>query len=429
MHTQQISGDWTPPPGFAPVSSRVPGIEIYAPAPPEETEPDTKTFRCPQCNGIVSYSAGDQQLVCPYCGYAQDIDAPVAGLSAERFEFTLKTLDQSERGWGVERKSIQCESCNAVLSARAGELSTTCPFCGSNRVVGHTALHDSIRPGYLVPSTVDEQRCTTVVKEWLGKGWMHPSTLRRVDAIGRFTGAYLPFWVFDARIEAQWRAEVGHEKERRQYRDGKWETETVIEWRWENGQVHVPIDNLLICGTDKVSTVLLERLYPYELDKLTVYDAGYLAGWQAQAHDIQLKPAWEVGKQRMREQAKDACYRDIPSTHVRNFSVTADFEDERWRYVLLPAYLATYAFDKETYHVMVNGQTGTVTGQKPVAWLRVWLAIALALAPGTLGGLLGLVLLAFGVGVVVLPIAFILFVAGLIIAIYIYKRSVDSLSV
>ena len=86
------------------------------------------------------------------------------GLSAERFEFTLETLDQSDRGWGVERKSVHCESCNAAYSSGGGELSTTCPFCGSNRVVSHIALHDFIRPGYLIPFTVDDDRSKLLAK-------------------------------------------------------------------------------------------------------------------------------------------------------------------------------------------------------------------------------------------------------------------------
>jgi predicted RNA-binding Zn-ribbon protein involved in translation (DUF1610 family) len=406
------------------VPSQVPGIQVYAPAPEKEEASEAKTFRCPQCNGIIAYDAGDQQLACPYCGYAQQIGARVVGLSAERFEFTLQALDQSERGWGVERKAVHCESCNALFSAGEGELSTTCPFCGSNRVVGHAALHDFIRPGHLIPFVVDGTKCNAQVEEWLGRGWMHPPELRSTQAVGRFTGIYLPYWMFDARIGAAWKAEVGYEEQRRVYRDGQWETETEIRWRWEDGRVHLPVRNLIVRGTVAVSTVLQEKLYPYDLNGLVAYEASYLAGWQAQAYDVQLKPAWETGKRRMRERAKDACYDDISSSRVRNFSLTADFDKERWRYVLLPVYLATYAYGNETYHVMVNGQTGAVAGQKPVAWLRVWLAIALSLLPGVASGLLGLFTIPLGgVGVFILPIAFVLFITGLLISIYVFIQA------
>ncbi|MBN1934119.1 MAG: hypothetical protein JW934_05620 [Anaerolineae bacterium] len=423
MTLQRTFRDWTPPPGFVQVPSKMAGITIYAPVPPEEVKPEAHTFRCPQCNGLTAYSAGDQRLVCPYCGYKHNVGARVVGLSAERFEFTLEALDRSEKGWGVERKSIQCESCQAVFNAEEGNLATTCPFCSSNRVTGHAALHDFIRPGYLIPFTVDDKTCQARVKEWLGKGWMHPPELRNVDALGRFAGLYLPFWVFDAQIATDWKAEVGHERQRRRYHDGKWETDTVIDWRWENGRVHLPINNLLVYGTDRVSTVLLERLYPYDLTRLVAYEPAYLAGWQAQAYDIQLKPGWEIGKQKMRDQAKDACYGDISSSHVRNFSMTANFGQERWRYVLLPVYLSTYTYNNQVYHAMVNGQTGAVAGQKPVAWLRIWLAIGLCLAPGILLGLLGLVLLVVGVGVFVLPFALVFFIIGMVVAVMIFIKA------
>jgi predicted lipid-binding transport protein (Tim44 family) len=73
---------------------------------------------------------------------------------------------------------------------------------------------------------------------------------------------------------------------------------------------------------------------------------------------------------------------------------------------------------------MVNGQTGEVAGQKPVAWLRVWLAIAGLLMPGACLGLIGLLTLALGgIGVVGLVLGFILLIAGLIGAVIIFQKA------
>jgi DNA-directed RNA polymerase subunit RPC12/RpoP len=424
MTLERNYATWSPPPGFVAMPSQVAGIEVYAPAPKEPTGPESKTFRCPRCAGVISYNASDQELVCPYCGYKQPVGARVVGLSADRFEFTLEALGESERGWGIARRSIQCASCNAVFTSGEGELSTTCPFCGSNRVSTQAGMHDFIRPGDLIPFSVERETCRTSVQAWLGRGWMHPPELRQVGAVTEFTGIYVPFWIFDADIDAHWRAEVGYQETERYYHDGKWDTRTVIRWRWENGNVHLPLRNQLVSGTSKLSPGLVERLYPYDLARLTTYDSAYLAGWHAQAYDIPLKPAWEVGKRHMRERAKDACYDAIPSSHVRNFSMAADLNQERWRYVLLPVYTAAYTFREETYRVLVNGQTGAIAGQKPVSWQRVWLVIAAALAPGILSGLVGLLTTPLGgVGAVILPVAFVLFLVGLIASIYIFIQA------
>jgi len=184
------------------------------------------------------------------------------------------------------------------------------------------------------------------------------------------------------------------------------------------------VDDHLMAGTAHVSRAILRQVAPFDLDGLVDYEPGYLAGWQAKAYDVQLQEAWEVAKEEIREQAKRACIADTGSSHVRNFRMTADFADERWRYTLLPVYLASYPFEGRTFQVMVNGQTGTVAGQKPVVWLRVWLVIAAMLSPGACLGLLGLLTLAFGgIGVVGLVLGFVLLVAGLIGAVFVFRRA------
>jgi hypothetical protein len=107
--------------------------------------------------------------------------------------------------------------------------------------------------------------------------------------------------------------------------------------------------------------------------------------------------------------------------------MTVDFADESWRYILLPVYLAAYKFQDKTYQIMVNGQTGLVAGQKPVAWWKIWLAIAALLLPGLILGLIGLPLLLIG-GAGILPIGagIILFGIGSVLSIMLYNKARQS---
>ena len=107
--------------------------------------------------------------------------------------------------------------------------------------------------------------------------------------------------------------------------------------------------------------------------------------------------------------------------------MTADFGDETWRYILLPVYVAAYKFEDKVYQVMVNGQTGVVAGQKPVAWWKIWLAIAALLSPGLFVGLLGLpALLLGGAGVFLFLLGFVLLVIGGAISIALYRKAIES---
>jgi hypothetical protein len=418
------AGLWPPPDGFVAISSLIDGIELYAPAPKEKPDQETRTFKCRHCGGTVSYSAEQRQLTCPYCSGSQEITAEEVGRRAAEFEFTLETMERALYGWGQERKELVCESCGAAVAVAPNVLTSTCVFCGSNRVHARDVTGDMLRPSALIPFVVDRERLRGLVTEWLGRGWMHPPELRDVWALRELTGVYLPFWTFDADIRADWKAEVGTERVERYRQDGEWKSRMVIDWSWRTGRVRVPVDDHLVSGTTHVSRVILGKVLPFDLHGLTEYAPDYLAGWQAAGYDVPLQDGWQIAKEEMREQTKRACYTDTGSSHVRNFQMAADFTDERWRYILLPVYLASYPFDGRTFQVMVNGQNGKVAGQKPVAWARVWLAIAALLSPGACLGLLGLLTLPVGgIGVVGLVLGFILFVAGLVGAFFIFQQA------
>ncbi len=129
----------------------------------------------------------------------------------------------------------------------------------------------------------------------------------------------------------------------------------------------------------------------------------------------------------MRERAREGCRDQINSSHVRNFSMLADFEDETWRYILLPVYASAFRFEGSIFQVLINGQTGIVAGQKPVAWWKVWLAITGLLSPGLLLSLIGLVLLLFGgIGIFVLAFAAVIFVVGLVLSINIFNQATQA---
>jgi hypothetical protein len=422
--THQSTNLGSPPEGFVLVPSLVDGIEVYAPAPEVEPDEETRTFKCRHCGGTVSYSAAERQLTCPYCGGSQEVAAEEVGRTAAEFEFTLETMERAQYGWGEQRRELVCEACGAVVAVAPDVLTSTCAFCGSNRVHARDVTGDLLRPTALLPFVVERDRLRALVVEWLGRGWMHPPGLRDVRALQEMTGVYLPFWTFDADIHADWKAEVGTERTERYHQDGEWKTRTVIDWRWRSGRVRVSIDDHLVAGTTCVSQVILGKVAPFDLAELVDYDSGYLAGWQAKGYDVRLQDGWRIAKEEMRQQAKLACYKDTGSSHVRNFRMTASFADERWRYLLLPVYLASYPFEGRTFQVMANGQTGQVAGQKPVAWVRVWLAIAAMLSPGACLGLLGLLALPLGgVGVVGLVLGGILLIAALIGAIIVFHRA------
>lgn len=414
-----------PPNNYVPTSSSIAGIEIYMPAPEEEAEERAVVnFDCPQCGGVTAYNTVEGGLKCSHCGYYEAPDKEVVGKQAVELEFTVETMERSAQGWGEARNEMECQQCGARTSLPIENLTYTCAFCGSNKVIQRRAPQDIIRPRYLIPFNIQSDACQKITQQWLGSSWMTPSGLQKIGSRVPFSAVYIPFWTFDARTTASWRAEVGHVERERYFQDGEWKERTVIKWRWESGNTNLQIDDMVIEGTARLSPLLLDKIRDYRMEALVAYEPKYLAGLQAQAYDIPLDEAWKRGREKMREQTRQACLEGASTDMVRNFSMSMDFADESWRYILLPMYLSAFNHQGKPYQVMINGQTGAISGQRPVDWTRVWLVILALLSPGLFLGFIGLITIAFGgVGMVIGGFGFVLLIIGLVLGFIILREA------
>ncbi len=420
-----------PPDGYIATISKIEGIEVYQPAPQNApSQEEVVTFTCPKCGATTNYNVSESVLKCSHCGYSENVKAKKVGTSAQENEFTVQVMEDADHGWGEERKELACQNCGALTTIPSNSLTLTCAFCGSNKVIQRSAVQDALRPRFLAPFKISDIECQGIASTWLGSSWMTPSSLAKLANVRSFSAIYLPYWTFDANLSARWRAEVGHTESEQYYDPGdkSWKTRTKIVWRWESGNANLDIDDMLVSGTSKLSQYHLRAIANYDLGQLVVYEPRLLAGMQAQAYDIKLEPAWEVARQEMRERAREACRSQASTSNIRNFSMSLDFADEAWRYILLPVYLAAYTYENKVYQVLLNGLTGSISGQRPVDWEKVWLVILALLAPGLLLSLAGLITLPiFGAGVAVGGIGFVLLLIGIVIAIIIGFRA-NSLS-
>jgi len=365
-----------PPPNFIRTPSALEGIELYMPAPSGERHQPVVVFNCPQCGGIAAYDIKEGGLTCMYCGHKESAQHSVVGTKANKFEFKVETMERAAVGWGESRQAINCQNCGSQISVPPNELTHTCVFCGSNKVIQREVPQEVLRPRSLLPFQLEATACQEIFNTWLGNHWLTPKSLQQVANLHEFTGIYLPFWTFDTVTKADWKAEVGHKETERYKEHGEWKTRTVIKWRWESGHVRENFTNILISGTTHVSASLLGQIQDYDLSQLVHYDATLLAGLQAQAYEVPLKDAWKKAREQMRERNRQSCRADASTSRIRNFSIALGFADETWRYILLPAYIATYSYHDTPYQIAINGQRGTIAGPRPVDWRKLWLILA-----------------------------------------------------
>ena len=416
-----------PPPGYVKVDSKIDGIEIYMPQ--EAARPSKEmviNFHCPKCGGTEAYDILNQGLQCSYCGHLDRKIINPVGLAADEKEFELELMKQARKGWGEARFELECQNCGAKVSLPPGDLSHTCAFCNSNKVIQQAAEQPSINPEFIIPFKVDLDQCRGILRNFLGGSWMVPKNLRTTAAVQSLTPIYFSFWTFDSILTAQWKAQVGHTQQERYYdsSDRTWKTRTTIVWKWENGQVQLNCDDLIISGTSRLSKRHLSEINNYSLVDLVEFEPSILAGFRALAYDVTLEKAWDQARDIMREKTKSACIDQASTNRVRNFSMTLDFGNESWRSILIPVYVAVFQYSGIVYRVLVNGQTGEISGQRPIDWQKIWLVIGALLVPGLLVSILGLITIPIlGLGFLPGAIGVFLLLIGCVVSIVIGVRA------
>ncbi|MBN1658180.1 MAG: zinc ribbon domain-containing protein [Anaerolineae bacterium] len=352
----------------------------------------TLKYPCPQCGAQVDFDAQHGTMLCAYCGYQSTVPVTAEAIQEYDLKEALRQMASMPRemGYGAEKRSIKCESCGAVNTVDANVISTTCAFCGSNHVVPQAQVAQVIKPESLIPFQVEQRKAVSLFRDWLGSGFFRPNAVKKIakDANAMLQGVYLPFWTFDAFTSSRWNAEAGYYYyETEQY----WTTDQkgkrvraqrqVQKVRWEpaSGVLQLPFDDVLVPATKSVERALVERIYPFETSGLVPYQPSFLAGWAAEAYNIDLASSWNTAQEIIQGRVNGACAAEVPGDTHRSLRVQTAFSNMRYKHVLFPVWIASYRYNDKVYRFFVNGQTGEVQGEAPVSWIKVALVVLLVI--------------------------------------------------
>ncbi|HJW83485.1 MAG TPA: primosomal protein N' (replication factor Y) - superfamily II helicase [Anaerolineae bacterium] len=353
----------------------------------EPIQAATQKYTCPKCGGDMNFDAAKGMLACPFCGHSMPTPETSEVVQEHDLREALRDTSGKAHGFGTAVKSIKCNACGATNNVAPNVASTSCPFCGSNQVVEQPPDPNLIQPESLIPFGVDDSRAQRLFLDWLGRGLFHPSDLKKFGGGQKLSGVYLPFWTFDAHAESDWRAESGDYYYVNETvwvtRDGKQlqETRQVQKVRWypSSGHRSDDHDDVLVYATSSIDVKMIERVYPFDTQKLAPYNPSFLSGWGAESYRIPLADAWKLGQSLIEREQYSRCGRDVPGDTHRNLHVNTRLSNLTYKHVLLPVWLASYRYNNKVYRFMINGQTGEVQGQKPISWIKVAIAVVIAL--------------------------------------------------
>jgi hypothetical protein len=343
---------------------------------------------CPACGAQAEWNPGKQKLVCPFCGtespYA--IDQDTGKIQELDLVKALRELPDEQRGWQTERRSVQCQSCKAVMVFDPSRVGQNCEFCASPALVEYQEIKAPITPQSLLPFKYSQSQIRDGLRTWYAGRWFAPNALKKKALVDEVHGLYIPYWTFDAQAHCPWTAEAGyHYYTTEQYRDdkGNLQTRQVQHTRWEpaSGVVDHFFDDELVPGSRGVDPTLLRRVEPFPTKELVPYDRAFLAGFPVEHYQVVLLDAANAGRDQMGNELRQMCSAQVPGDTQRNLQIYPEFSGQTFKHILVPIWLLTYTFGAKVFQVVANGSSGTIAGKYPKSpWKILALVVFLLFA-------------------------------------------------
>jgi hypothetical protein len=251
-----------------------------------------------------------------------------------------------------------------------------CAFCGATELSMGDEEPDLERPDGFVPFLHNEAQALDRIRAlqktslqglrrwWLAwasqeVGWRYfparvTTTLQnlklwweaRRSGVVSMAGFYVPFWVFDGLVEVCW-----------SFGDG-----TVLPEVAE----HLRFENLVSPAVEAPDSTVLQRLYPFDLDRREAYDPHLLEEWTVRIQDRPAEVAADGARDLMLGLTKlqvNAAEQAMPSpgAAVGGRAPALWVQDTTYELVLLPVWTAWMERRGKHLLALINGQTGKLT--------------------------------------------------------------------
>ncbi len=346
-------------------------------------------YKCPSCGGQIEFDSKTQQMKCPYCDSEFEIE------TLKQYDEALKNepqpkddqWDMSGTQWGADETNgmgvFVCESCGGEVVAEETTAATSCPYCG-NPVVLMGRLAGDLRPDLVIPFKLDKKAAKEALKKHLKGKLLLPDSFREENHIDEIKGVYVPFWLFDADVDANIR-----------YRGTKVRTWTDTNYLYTETRHFsivragdISFDAVPADGSSKMADDLMESIEPYDLSQAVDFQTAYLSGFLADRYDVTAEQSVERVNERIRKSTEEQFASTVSGySSLKTETSNINVRNGKAKYALYPVWLLNTTWKGENFYFAMNGQTGKFVGNLPMdkakywKWFGIWSAI---LSGGTL---------------------------------------------
>ena len=339
-------------------------------------------YKCPACGGKAEFDSNLQMMKCPFCDTVFAVEAMEAmdQVLNQKPEENQQWETQSQQWDDAEAAQMQvfvCNSCGGELVTDSNTAATHCPYC-DNPVVLAGRLSGDLKPDLVIPFKLDKEAAKEALRKHCAGKKLLPKSFRSENRLEEIKGVYVPFWLFDADVEAS----IQYKGTKvRTWSDSNYTyTETSHFSVLREGNLafeKVPVD-----GSSQMPDDMMESIEPYDASQAVDFKTAYLSGYLADRYDVDADRSIERANARIKA-STEATFLDTVTGYsgVNTEHTNIRTQNGKAKYALYPVWMLTTQWQGKKYTFAMNGQTGKFIGDLPMdkgaywRWWGIWTGI------------------------------------------------------
>ena len=342
----------------------------------EQTAETGNFIKCKDCGGNLKYLIGTSYLNCEYCGAKNQIETQHTKIIENDFEVFL--IEKAHLEDKQEITTVKCTNCAASTTLKPNITSCNCPYCDTPLVVQNASTSTIIKPSYILPFTIDRKKSTELFISWAGGLWFAPNKIKEYaqHSAEKLSGIYMPYWTYDTNTESSYTGMRGvyyYVTVTSTNSEGKTVSrqERRTNWTPTEGNVSNVFDDVLVVSSKSLPEKQANELEPWDLPELVTYNDKYLSGFVTESYQVTLKEGFDKAKDRMQGTIRGSVNSDIGGDEQQITSLSTNYNDIKFKHILLPVWLSSYRYKDKVYRFLVNARTGEVQGERPYSAAKI----------------------------------------------------------
>ena len=305
-------------------------------------------YDCPNCGGNLRFDISLQKLHCDYCGTDLDpysYEKKKDAVESQVFETTVYT----------------CPQCGGEIMTTNVSATGFCTYCGASTILD-SRIRNEKRPARIIPFQKTKEDCKKSFAAMMRRSLYAPKELKSPEYLENFRGIYIPYWMYDFKIN-----QIKGMRGSTSARHGDY---IVTKHYSLNCDMDTSYNGVSFDASSSLDDSLSESIAPFDANGAKDFTPSFLCGFYADTADV---PASTYKGDALSLIAEDVVDRAKSQIFPGRGAVTPADPERVLRYssskpacAMFPVWFLTYRHKDRVAYAVMNGQTGKISSDLPI---------------------------------------------------------------